>query len=146
MSTTDGPAGPEQDAGSAEPEMITVYEAVGGMEYFERLIDDFFVRIENDPIIRPMYPDDLTESRRRTALFLAQFWGGPEIYSEERGHPRLRMRHLPFTIGQPEREAWLAHMMAAVDASTVSERPLYPQVRELFAEYFERSSTAMINS
>lgn len=141
-------AGP-RGANATEPEMITVFEAVGGFGYFDRLVDDFYDRVDRDPVLRPLYPEDLTESRRRTSLFLAQFWGGPPTYSEERGHPRLRARHLPFPIGLAERDAWLAHMMEAVDTSTMGPLAggpaLAPVIRDLMAEYFERSSTAMIN-
>ncbi len=126
----------------SEPEQITVHDFVGGMAWFEALVDRFYDRVEVDPVLRPLYPEDLTDSRTHTALFLAQFWGGPTTYSDQRGHPRLRMRHLPFAIGQRERDAWLGHMLAALDAAPV---PLPAEVSALFVEYFERASTAMIN-
>ncbi len=137
---------------------LTVYEAVGGMPFFVALVDDFYDRVEQDPVLRPLYPEDLTEPRRSTALFLGQYWGGPDDYSQERGHPRLRMRHAPFRIGQEERDAWLGHMMAAVDQSHLgSKSPLTQaenapdaslpkEIVNMFAKYFEAASTAMINS
>ena len=77
----------------------------------------FYVAVEADPVLRPLYPDDLGPPAARLTGFLIQYWGGPSTYSEERGHPRLRMRHAPFAIGAAARDAWLAHMTAAVEAS-----------------------------
>ena len=94
----------------------SVYEAVGGGPFFVDLVDGFYAGVSADPLLRPMYPEDLTESRRHLAGFLAQYWGGPSTYSEERGHPRLRMRHAPFAIGDAERDAWLRHMLGSLDA------------------------------
>jgi hemoglobin len=91
-------------------------------------------------VLRPLYPSDLAESKRHLALFLMQYFGGPSTYSKERGHPRLRMRHLPFAIGQAERDAWMRHMTAAVDAERLPEG-----VREVLVDYFERAATFMIN-
>jgi hemoglobin len=102
--------------GDSDPPDVSLYEAVGGMETFVRLVDAFYAGIEADPLLRPMYPPDLTESREHLALFLAQYFGGPTTYSERRGHPRLRMRHLPFRVGAAERDAWMRHMSAAVEA------------------------------
>lgn len=121
-----------------------MYDAVGGMGYFVALVDEFFDRVETDPVVRRLYPDDLTDSRRHTALFLGQFWGGPDTYSQQRGHPRLRARHLPFPIGQAERDGWVRHMMDAVDATPLIEE-IYQAVRPMFEDYFERSGTAMMN-
>lgn len=91
-------------------------------------------------MLRPLYPEDLEPSRRHLTLFLVQYFGGPSTYSEQRGHPRLRMRHLPFTIGQRERDAWVQHMTAALDAEA-----LPPPVRDLMAEYFDRAATFLMN-
>ena len=90
----------------------TVYDAVGGQAFFDRLVDRFYDGVESDDVLLPLYPDpdDLQGARRRLAMFLAQYWGGPTTYNEERGHPRLRMRHAPFAIGPEARERWLAHM------------------------------------
>jgi hemoglobin len=98
-----------QDAGS-------VFEAAGGMPFFERLVDRFYDGVASDPELLALYPepDDLGPARRRLALFLAQYWGGPATYSAERGHPRLRMRHAPFAIDAAARDRWLVHMRAAI--------------------------------
>src|SRR5687768_14092194 len=96
----------------AEP---TVYEQAGGDEAFALLVDAFYRGVEQDSLLRPMYPEELGEARERLFLFLTQFFGGPDRYDRLRGHPRLRMRHFPFSIGQPERDAWLVHMRAAVE-------------------------------
>lgn len=125
---------------ASEPRPITVFEAVGGQPYFDSLVDDFYARVADDSLLRPSYPDDLTDSKRWLALFLGQYWGGPGTYSEMRGHPRLRMRHAPFVVGVDERDAWLRHMMAAVDATEVPD-----EVRAMFTTYFDQASTAMIN-
>ena len=94
----------------------SVYDAVGGRQFFVDLVDGFYAGVSTDPLLRRMYPDDLADSRRHLAAFLTQYWGGPSTYSEERGHPRLRMRHAPFVIGEAERDAWLRHMLGALDA------------------------------
>jgi hemoglobin len=89
------------------------------VEFFVRLVDEFYSRVADDEVLLPLYPEqpDLTGARRRLALFLAQYWGGPTTYMEERGHPRLRMRHMSFHVGPLERDRWLVHMAAAVDAA-----------------------------
>src|SRR5437016_8089925 len=97
---------------SEQPQSI--FEAVGGLETFRRLVEAFYRGVESDPLLRPMYPADLAESREHLSLFLAQYFGGPGTYSEQRGHPRLRMRHMPFRIDAAARDAWLGHMRAAV--------------------------------
>ena len=94
----------------------TVYDAVGGGPFFVDLVDGFYAEVTADLLLRPLYPEDLTDSRRHLAGFLAQYWGGPSTYSDERGHPRLRMRHAPFAIGDAERDAWLRHMLGSLDA------------------------------
>ena len=119
---------------------MTLFERVGGEPFFVDLVNDFYDQVEQDPVLRPLYPKDLTPSRRHLALFLAQYWGGPATYNAERGHPRLRMRHVPFAIGQRERDAWLEHMLAAVDAS-----PAAPDAREALRGYFESAATSLIN-
>jgi hemoglobin len=92
----------------------SAFERWGGEPFFTTLIGHFYDGVATDPLLRPMYPEDLTESKRHLALFLMQYWGGPRDYSEQRGHPRLRMRHAPFVIGTQEADAWLRHMNAAV--------------------------------
>src|SRR5215212_242539 len=87
------------------------------MPFFERVVGHFYEAVATDPVLRPVYPDaDLAGAERRLTLFLAQYWGGPRTYDEERGHPRLRMRHAPFAIGPRERDAWLQHMRNAVES------------------------------
>src|ERR671931_953327 len=99
----------------------TLFERVGGQPFFDALVERFYAGVAEDRLLRPLYPNDLSAPKRHLALFLGQYWGGPHTYSDERGHPRLRMRHFRFRIGQPERDAWLTHMQRAVmtsDAST----------------------------
>jgi hemoglobin len=122
-------------------EPTTIFDAVGGAPWFEEMIDRFYDAVETDPLIRPMYPDDLTESRDHMVKFLSQYWGGPTTYSEERGHPRLRMRHAPFVIAGAEKEAWLRHMLAAVRAGD-----LHPEIEQRMVEYFETAATHMVNA
>jgi hemoglobin len=117
-----------------------IYEAVGGAETFRRLVDHFYDGVENDPILRPLYPEHLEGPRDRLALFLMQYFGGPNTYSQQRGHPRLRMRHLPFVIGQLQRDAWFMHMSSAVDAAGIAE----PYRTEML-RYFSDASTFLMN-
>ncbi|HET9730741.1 MAG TPA: globin [Acidimicrobiia bacterium] len=119
---------------------VSVFQLVGGQSFFDALVDRFYERVERDPRLRPLYPEDLAPGRRALALFLGQYWGGPPEYSAEKGHPRLRMRHAPFAIGAAERDAWLEAMLAALEASDAPEA-----VRAAMREYFEMASTAMIN-
>ncbi|MFN8379043.1 MAG: globin [Anaerolineae bacterium] len=123
-----------------EPSHYSVYELVGGEATIRELVDRFYARVEVDPALRPMFPPDLTEGKRWQFLFLCQFFGGPQMYLEERGHPRLRMRHNPFPIGRAERDAWLGHMLAAVDETGIEE-----PMRTVMRDYFVRTSEHMIN-
>jgi hemoglobin len=120
----------------------TLYEAVGGMTFFSSLVDGFYQHVAADPILLPLYPEqhDLGPARERLTLFLAQYWGGPTTYSDDRGHPRLRMRHAPFSIGVPERDAWLAAMTAALD-----ELGPPPDVRRRLDDYFVMAADSMRN-
>ncbi len=96
----------------------TLFERAGGMPFFERLVARFYVGVAADPELRALYPEaDLGPAQRRLTLFLAQYWGGPRTYDEERGHPRLRMRHVPFAIDADQRDRWLLHMRTALAAS-----------------------------
>ena len=105
----------------------TFFAAVGGEETFRRLVDAFYAGVADDPVLRPLYPDeDLGPAAEHLRLFLIQYWGGPTTYSEQRGHPRLRMRHAPFAIGVAARDAWLRHMRAALDSLGLP--PGYDQV------------------
>lgn len=93
----------------------TLFDQVGGEAFFVRLVDAFYEAVEADTTLRPMYPEDLTDARRHLTLFLVQYWGGPKTYQDERGHPRLRMRHAPFRVTKTARDAWLAAMGAALE-------------------------------
>lgn len=101
----------------------TLYNRAGGMPFFERLVDRFYEGVVTDSVLWPLYPDqsDLEGAKRRLTLFLAQYWGGPTTYMDERGHPRLRLRHMPFTVGPLERDRWLVHMAAAIEEVSVDE-------------------------
>jgi hemoglobin len=95
----------------------TLYDLVGGEETFRRLVARFYAGVAADPVLRPLYPEkDLGPAEERLRMFLVQYWGGPRTYSDRRGHPRLRMRHAPFAIGERERDAWLRHMREAVES------------------------------
>jgi hemoglobin len=120
----------------------SVFEAAGGMPFFEALVDRFYDGVTADPVLIRLYPDadDLSGARRRLTLFLAQYWGGPSLYVEERGHPRLRMRHAPFAIGPEERDRWLGHMRAALDELSPA-----PAVRAAFEQYLDMAAEAMRN-
>ena len=118
----------------------TIYELAGGEEAFFRLVHKFYESVATDAILRPLYPEKLEESERFTALFLIQFCGGPATYSAQKGHPRLRMRHLPFSIGQKERDAWVFHMRNAVESEIEN-----PGVRQYLNDYFEKTATWMMN-
>lgn len=118
----------------------TLYERVGGEDTFLRLVDRFYASVEADPVLRPMFPQDMDEGKRWQFLFLSQLFGGPQTYAEERGHPRLKMRHFPFPIDQQARDHWLLHMLEAIDAAGIAE-PMRTEMRD----YFERASTHMIN-
>jgi hemoglobin len=127
----------------AQPEAVSIYKTAGGEETFTRLVERFYARVAEDPVLRPLYPDDpvmFAAAGEHLRLFLIQYWGGPGWYSEQRGHPRLRMRHAPFPIGRRERDAWMHHMRAAVDSLEVA-----PDVRLAFLDYFDNAATAMMN-
>jgi hemoglobin len=99
------------------PSARSFYAEVGGAPTFRALVAHFYAGVRDDPVLRPLYPaDDWDGAETRLRMFLEQYWGGPTTYSENRGHPRLRMRHAPFAIGDAERDAWLTHMRAAVDS------------------------------
>ncbi len=120
----------------------SVYELAGGEPAFRLLVQRFYARVAGDPVLRRVYPEeDLSGATERLTLFLIQYWGGPSTYSEQRGHPRLRMRHQPFAIGRVERDAWLEHMTAAVESLDLA-----PAVRKALLDYFATASTAMINT
>jgi hemoglobin len=120
--------------------VVTVYELVGGDAGIDALVGAFYERVEHDAVLRPLYPDDLDASRRHLALFLAQYFGGPGTYSEQRGHPRLRMRHAHIRIGEPERDAWYNAMAGALADVDIGD-----PARSAMLEYFAGSADWMIN-
>ena len=117
------------------------WEAVGGRATFEKLVRRFYEGVRNDELLWPMYPeDDLEGAIQRLTGFLEQYWGGPGTYSEQRGHPRLRIRHAPFPVTPAARDAWLRHMRTAVD-----ELELSPLHENMLWDYLERAAHAMVN-
>jgi hemoglobin len=133
------PAGPRFDQPTYTD---SFYDAVGGHETFARLVHIFYQGIAADDLLRPMYPEeDLGPAEERMLLFLEQYWGGPRTYLEQRGHPRLRMRHAPFAVTPEARDRWLLHMRTAVDALELS--PLHEAT---LWDYLERAAHSMVNS
>ena len=125
-----------------DPSPVSFYVEVGGHDTFVRLVDAFYRGVAADPILKPMYPEeDLAPAAERLTLFLEQYWGGPTTYSEQRGHPRLRMRHNPFHIDPDARDRWLAHMRTAVD-----ELGLSPLHEATLWDYLQRAAHAMVNT
>lgn len=123
-----------------EDETTQIYARVGDDEPFHALVEAFYRGVEADPILRPLYPADLTHAKLHLVWFLIQRFGGPLRYQEERGHPRLRMRHLPFQIGRAESTAWLRHMSAAVEAV-----PAFSPFRDVMGRYFSEAAAFLIN-
>jgi hemoglobin len=123
----------------ADP-VAEVYSKIGSDEPYYRLVEAFYSGVENDPELRPIYPPDLAPGKKHLSLFLIQRTGGPQTYSEERGHPRMRARHLPFKIGIKERDAWIRHMTQALD--TVPE---FTPHKSVLMEFFENFATFIIN-
>ena len=120
----------------------TFYDAVGGAETFRRLVHRFYEGVAEDPVLRPLYPEaDLSGAEERLRMFLEQYWGGPRTYSEQRGHPRLRMRHAEWVIGERERDAWLGHMHDAV-----ASVELAADARAAIWEHLERASYSLVNA
>jgi hemoglobin len=120
---------------------VNLYEALGGHQTFENLVSHFYALVTIDPILRPMYPEsDLGEAAERLMMFLEQYWGGPKTYQETRGHPRLRMRHAGFQIGQREHDAWLRCMKSAVD-----EIETTPALKGQLWSYMEFAAASLIN-
>jgi hemoglobin len=120
---------------------VSFYEAVGGEETFTRLVRRFYQLVADDPVLRPVYPaKDLGPAEEHLRLFLIQYWGGPRTYDELRGHPRLRMRHARFAIGEAERDAWLADMRTALD-----ELELHPALDARLWEYLVMAAHGLVN-
>ncbi len=122
-------------------QQVTLYEAVGGEAYFTALVERFYAAVADDELLRPMYPRDMTGAEERLRLFLIQYWGGPTTYSDQRGHPRLRMRHNPYPVDIAARDAWLRAMVGAVEADPPDE-----PMRSAILEYFLRSADFMRNT
>lgn len=121
----------------------SLFDQVGGEAFFVQLIDAFYNEVELDAILRAMYPEDLRASRRHLMLFLVQYWGGPSTYQQERGHPRLRLRHIPFRITNDVRDAWLAAMAKAL--ASVREQLSDEQLEEL-RSYFDMAAQQLVNA
>lgn len=124
------------------PAEATFYDAVGGEDTFNRLVHEFYGGILDDPVLGPLYAEsDPAAAEERLRMFLMQYWGGPRTYSEQRGHPRLRMRHVAFRVGIRERDAWLHRMRSAMD--TVS---LPPEADEMLWNYFVMAADSLVNA
>jgi len=120
----------------------TFYDQVGGQETFRKLAQEFYAGVAGDPQLRAVYPnDDLGPAEMRFRMFLEQYWGGPTTYSQDRGHPRLRMRHAPFKVTMAQRDRWLTHMMAAVDSLDLA-----PENDRILRDYFDRAAQSLVNS
>ena len=129
----------------AAPDDQPLFDRVDGVEFFARLVERFYAGVVEDPVLAPLYPpDDIEGARARLTWFLVQYWGGPTTYSDHRGHPRLRMRHAPFAIGEAERDAWLRHMGAAVDEAAAAGE-VGPDDRDRLMAYFEMAAGHMVN-
>jgi hemoglobin len=124
----------------SERSEASVFEQVGGQPFFDHLAHRFYESVAVDAVLRPLYPEDLEPGERHLALFLSQYWGGPMTYSDERGHPRLRMRHAPFVVDQVARDAWYDAM-----AASVAEAGLAPALAQQLLEYFAVAADHMIN-
>lgn len=122
--------------------MNSFYAEIGGHESFAKLVDVFYAGVADDELLRPMYPEeDLEPAKERLLMFLEQYWGGPKTYGDTRGHPRLRMRHIPFRVTPEARDRWLFHMRRGVDALELS--PLHETT---LWDYLERAAHSMVNS
>ena len=123
----------------------TFYEAVGGGETLRKLVARFYEEVAKDEIVRPVYPEeDLRPAERRMRMFLEQYWGGPRTYSDERGHPRLRLRHNPFVIGPIQRDAWLRCMHIAI--ASIDSQTLDDAHRKALTDYMDMAAASMVNS
>lgn len=149
MSETDGGAAQARVPAEGRPDLLrgaapskSFYDLIGGHDTFVKLVDVFYEGVAEDPVLRPMYPEaDLGPARHRLTMFLEQYWGGPGTYSAERGHPRLRMRHMPFKVNPQARDRWLFHMRAGVDALE-----LPPVYEATLWDYLERAAHSLVNT
>jgi hemoglobin len=121
---------------------VTYYEDFGGHETFAKLVHEFYRGVAQDEPLRALYPEqDLGPAEERLRMFFEQYWGGPTTYSEQRGHPRLRMRHVPFTVTPDMRDRWLLHMMNAVDTLGLA-----PEHDDLLRDYLTRAAYSLVNT
>lgn len=128
-----------------DPEQQSFYDAVGGAETFNAIVSRFYAQVAEDEILRQLYPeDDLAGAEERLRMFLEQYWGGPRTYSEQRGHPRLRMRHVPFRISAIERDAWLRCMQTAV--ASIDSQTLDDEHRRELLDYLEMAAHSLVNA
>ncbi len=125
--------------------MPSFYDEVGGHETFAAITKRFYEEVARDEILHPMYPEaDLGPAERRLRMFLEQYWGGPHTYSEERGHPRLRMRHVPYHISPIERDAWLRCMHTAV--AEIPAEVLDDDHRRALLDYLDMAANSLVNA
>jgi len=124
------------------PHEPTPYERFGGEPTFRQLVTTFYAGVAGDPLLRPLYPEeDLGPATERLTLFLMQYWGGPNTYSQQRGHPQLRMRHAPFEVSPAARDAWLRHMRKAVESLALA-----PDLEHTLWEYLQKAAYFMVNT
>jgi hemoglobin len=136
------PPGPQPISIEGIESAATFYDAVGGHDTFERLVSGFYARVANDPVLVAVYPDDdWAGAAQRLLLFLEQYWGGPRTYSETRGHPRLRARHVPFRIDAAAHDHWLAHMRAALDDVALPE-----EADQIIWSYLTNAADVLVNA
>lgn len=125
-----------------ETDPVTYYDDFGGHEAFTKLVREFYRGVADDPPLRALYPEeDLGPAEERFRMFLEQYWGGPTTYSDERGHPRLRMRHAPFAVTPDMRDRWLLHMMNAVDSLALA-----PELDDMLRDYLTRAAYSLVNT
>lgn len=126
-------------------QVSTFYEEIGGHETFRRITARFYEEVARDELLKPMYPEeDLGPAERRLRMFLEQYWGGPHTYNDERGHPRLRMRHVPYTIGPIERDAWLRCMHIAI--GSIEPSIMDDEHRKAMTDYMNMAAQSMVNA
>jgi hemoglobin len=136
---------PDVQPSSNDEAQRSFYDEVGGAETFQLLVSRFYQLVRDDEILRPLYPeDDLDGAEHRLRMFLEQYWGGPRTYGQERGHPRLRMRHAPFRIGFLERDAWLRCMHSAL--ASIGSETIDDAHRQALSDYFDMAAQHMVNS
>ena len=137
-----GTGGPHLHNGRVTSEATTFYDEIGGYDTIHRIVEVFYEGVATDPVLRPLYPEeDLGPAEERFRMFLVQYWGGPTTYSEQRGHPRLRMRHAPFAVTPRAKEHWLTHFRAGLDAAELT-----PEQDQQFWDYVTHAAQFMVNT